>query len=95
MFKTVITAAALLIPAVAVAEEAPKQSFVYQGVTYTYTTQIQNGAKILKGSAYNGKVPFELKVAKGVVNGTFDKAPVSFDLHEVERLDAKDFVEVK
>jgi hypothetical protein len=92
MFKIAIAAAALLLPTVVIAEEAPKQSFVYQGVTYTYTTQTQNGAKILKGSAFNGKVPFELKVTKGTVTGTFNQAPVTFDLHEVQHLDAKEVV---
>jgi hypothetical protein len=92
MLKIAIAAAALLLPVVASAEEAPKQSFVYQGVTYTYTTEVQNGAKILKGSAYNGKVPFELKVTKAGVSGTFNRAPVSFDMHEVQHLDSKDVV---
>jgi hypothetical protein len=92
MLKIAIAAAALLLPAVVSAEEAPKQSFVYQGVTYTYTTEVQNGTKILKGSAYNGKVPFELKVTKAGVSGTFNRAPVSFDMHEVQHLDSKDVV---
>jgi len=92
MFKFVLAAAALALPSVAFADEAPKQSFVYQGVTYTYTTQVQNGAKVLKGSAFNGKVPFELKVTKAGVTGTFNSAPVSFDLHEVEHLEAKEVV---
>ncbi|RVU07882.1 hypothetical protein EOE18_02055 [Novosphingobium umbonatum] len=93
MFKTVIAAAALLLPVAAFAEEAPKQSFVYQGVTYTYTSEMQNGTKILRGSAYNGKVPFELKVTKAGVTGTFNRAPVSFDLHEVEHIEGKSVVE--
>ncbi|NBC37460.1 hypothetical protein GTZ99_12970 [Novosphingobium sp. FSY-8] len=88
MFKTLFAAAALFaIPAVASAEEAPKQSFVYQGVTYTYTTEVQNGTKILRGSAYNGKVPFELRVTKTGVSGSFNRQPVAFDLHEVQHLD--------
>lgn len=94
MFKTVIAAAAFaLLPTVAFAEEAPKQSFTYQGVTYTYTSEVQNGVKVLKGSAYNGKVPFELKVTKNGVSGTFNRAPVNFDMHEVQHLDNKDIVE--
>ncbi len=91
MLKIAIAAAALALPAVAMAEEAPK-SFVYQGVTYTYTTEMQGNTKILKGSAYNGKVPFELKVTKDGVIGTFNRAPVDFDMHEVQHLDAKDVV---
>lgn len=94
MFKTVIAAAAVaLLPTVAFADEAPKQSFTYQGVTYTYTSEIQNGVKVLKGSAYNGKVPFELKVTKNGVSGTFNRAPVDFDMHEVQHLDSKDIDE--
>lgn len=94
MFKTMFAAAALLaVPAIAHADEAPRQSFVYQGVTYTYTSEMKDGVKVLKGSAYNGKVPFELKVTKAGVSGTFNSAPVSFDMHEVQHLDAKDIVE--
>lgn len=98
MFKTMFAAVALLAvpaiaPAIAYADEAPKQSFVYQGVTYTYTSEMKDGVKVLKGSAYNGKVPFELKVTKAGVSGTFNSAPVSFDMHEVQHLDAKDIVE--
>ena len=93
MFKIVLAAVALTLPAVALADEAPKQSFVYQGVTYTYTTEVQGGTKVLKGSAYNGKVPFELKVTKNGVTGTFNRAPVTFDMHEVQHLDSKAVVE--
>ncbi|HWU03985.1 MAG TPA: hypothetical protein VN222_14695 [Novosphingobium sp.] len=90
MFKTLFAAAALLaVPAIASAEEAPKQSFVYQGVTYTYTSQIEGNTKILRGTAYNGKVPFELRVSKNGVSGTFNRAPVDFDLHEVQHIDSK------
>ena len=93
MLKIAIAAAALVLPAVAMAEEAPKQSFVYQGVTYSYTTtEMQGGAKILKGTANNGKVPFELKVTKDGVSGTFNRAPVTFDMHEVQHLETKDVV---
>ena len=92
MLKIAIAAAAFALPAVAMAQEAPKQSFVYQGVTYSYTTEMQGGAKILKGTANNGKVPFELKVTKDGVSGTFNRAPVTFDMHEVQHLDAKDVV---
>jgi hypothetical protein len=89
MFKTLIAAVALLgIPAIAYAEEAPK-TFVYQGVTYTYTSATEGSAKILRGSAYNGKVPFELRVTKSGVTGTFNREPVTFDLHEVQHLEEK------
>jgi hypothetical protein len=43
----------------------------------------------LKGSANNGKVPFELRVSKAGVTGSFNHTPVEFDLHEVEHIDAK------
>lgn len=92
MIKTVFTAAALAVSAFATttfAAEAPKQSFVYQGVTYVYTSEVKDGVKTLRGTAANGKVPFELKVTKAGVTGTFDRAPVTFDLHEVEHLDSK------
>jgi len=93
MIKTIFAAAALAgFATSAVAAEAPKKSFVYEGVTYVYTTEVKDGVKTLRGTAANGKVPFELKVTKAGVSGTFDRAPVTFDLHEVEHVDSKDVI---
>ena len=93
MIKTFFAAAAFAgFATSAIAAEAPKQSFQYQGVTYVYTAEVKDGVKTLRGTTANGKVPFELKVTKAGVTGTFDRTPVTFDLHEVEHIDSKDVV---
>jgi hypothetical protein len=76
MFKTIFAAAALFaIPTVASAEAAPKQSFSYEGVDYSYTVETKGDVRILKGTAEKGAVPFELRVAKGNVTGTINYTP--------------------
>jgi len=86
-----ITAAALLLaaPAVATAAEADAGSFTYQGVKYDYTAEQQGEVKVLKGSAYAGKVPFELRVTKRTVTGRFNGRPVSFDVKDVKPIASK------
>ena len=59
MIKTFALAAAALVvaaPAVAGAE-----TFKHKGVEYNYTTEQQDGEQVLRGTAYSGKVPFELR----------------------------------
>jgi len=96
MLKMFVVAALLAVPVIApqvvFAAEAPRQSFVYQGVTYVYTAEVKDGVRTLRGTAANGTMPFELKVTKAGVVGSFDQAPVSFDLHEVEHLAGKDVI---
>lgn len=86
-----ITAAALLLaaPAAASAAEGETGSFTYQGVKYDYTAEQQGEVKVLKGSAYAGKVPFELKVTKRSVTGRFNGRPVSFDVKDVKPIASK------
>ena len=48
------------------AAEPETGSFTYQGVKYDYTAEQQGEVKVLKGSAYAGKVPFRSElVARG------------------------------
>lgn len=83
MFKTVaLTAAALLVAAPAVASA---DSFKHKGVEYSYTTETKDGEQILRGTAYSGKVPFELRVRKKTVEGTFNNKPVVFSLTEAKK----------
>lgn len=86
-----ITAAALLLaaPAAASAAEPDAGSFTYQGVKYDYTAEQQGDVKVLKGSAYAGKVPFELRVTKRTVTGRFNGRPVSFDVKDVKPVTSK------
>jgi hypothetical protein len=87
-----ITAAALLLAApaaVANAAEPDAGSFTYQGVKYDYTAEQQGDVKVLKGSAYAGKVPFELRVNKRTVTGRFNGRPVSFDVKDVKPIASK------
>lgn len=82
-----ITAAMLLaaIPTAAnAAEEAGKGTFTYKGVEYAYTAEQQGDVKVLKGTAYAGKVPFELRVSKRSVTGRFNNRPVAFDIKDVK-----------
>ncbi len=86
-----ITAAALFlaVPAVANAAEPEVGSFTFQGVKYDYTAEQDGDVKVLKGSAYAGKVPFELRVNKRTVNGRFNGRPVSFNLKDVKPVASK------
>jgi len=87
-----ITAAALLLAApaaVANAAEPDAGTFTYQGVKYDYTAEQKGDVKVLKGSAYAGKVPFELRVNKRTVTGRFNGRPVSFDVKDVKPIASK------
>jgi len=90
MIKTVLAAAAAVLIATPVfAAEPENGSFTYQGVKYDYTAEQQGEVKVLKGSAYAGKVPFELKVTKRSVTGRFNGRPVSFDVKDVKPIASK------
>lgn len=80
-------AAALVLAAPAVASaQAQADSFAYKGVSYSYTTETKGEEKIVRGTAYAGKVPFELHIRKKSVEGTFNDRPVSFTLNDVKKL---------
>ncbi|OYW49742.1 MAG: hypothetical protein B7Y36_01815 [Novosphingobium sp. 28-62-57] len=90
MIKTAIAlAAAVLVSAPAIAAEGETGSFTYQGVKYDYTAEQQGEVKVLKGSAYAGKVPFELRVTKRTVTGRFNGRPVTFDVKDVKPIASK------
>ncbi len=90
MIKTVLAAAAAVLIATPVfAAEPETGSFTYQGVKYDYTAEQQGEVKVLKGSAYAGKVPFELKVTKRSVTGRVNGRPVSFDVKDVKPIASK------
>lgn len=83
MIKTfALTAAALLVAAPAVANA---DTFKHKGVEYSYTTENKDGEQVVRGTAYSGKVPFELHVRKKVVEGTFNNKPVTFSLAEAKK----------
>ena len=84
-----IAAAALLIaaPVVATAKDADSANqFSHQGVTYQYTTEVTGSERIIRGSAFAGKVPFELHVKGKVVSGTFNHQPVEFTQAEAKSM---------
>ena len=88
-FKTFSkTAAALLLaaPAVALAGEPAANRFSHEGVSYQYTTEVTGGERIIRGTAFAGKVPFELHVRKNIVTGTFNHQPVEFTQGEARTL---------
>ncbi|OYU37189.1 hypothetical protein [Novosphingobium sp. PASSN1] len=84
-FQIAAAAALIAAPAFAQAEEA-KAQFSHEGVTYTYTTQVSGGERVIRGSAFNGKAPFELHVRGRYVTGTFNNQPVDFTQAEAKAL---------
>ena len=40
----------------------------------------------MRGTAYAGKVPFELHIHKKTVTGTFNDKPVEFELADVQKM---------
>lgn len=88
-FFAIAAVAFLAAPVAASAAEADAGSFTYKGVKYDYTAEQQGDVKVLKGSAYAGKVPFELRVTKRAVTGNFNGRPVSFDVKDVKPITNK------
>lgn len=84
-FQIAAAAALIAVPALAQAEDAGAK-FTHEGVTYVYTTQVANGERVIKGSAFNGKAPFELHVRGRYVTGTFNSQPVEFTQAEAKAL---------
>ncbi|MDF8333966.1 hypothetical protein [Novosphingobium cyanobacteriorum] len=79
-------AVAFLAAPAAFAAEAEDGAFAHKGVQYSYTTEEAAGEKVIRGTAYAGKVPFELHVRKKTVTGTFNNRPVEFRLADVKKL---------
>jgi len=81
LFLPVLAATALTLPVVAHAESAPV-SFVRDGVTYIYTSEMVDGRMVLAGKADGA--PFRLIVSENRVSGEFNYKPVRFPLSEVD-----------
>ncbi len=79
-----VAAVALAVPAVAQAEEAAVRTFVHDGVEYSYTTEVKGNARILRGTADNGRTPFVLRVTDRRVDGSFDGNAVQFSRARVQ-----------
>jgi len=89
MLKTALIAATLLVsaaPSLALAAADDAGAFTHKGVDYNYTTEDKGGDKVVRGTAYAGKVPFELHIHKKSVTGTFNNKPVEFELADVQKL---------
>lgn len=84
MLRKLIFAAAALValPASAQAESVTR-AFTYDGVDYTYTTNMTGDVRAVEGIAGNGK-RFKLIVRGSRVSGTFNNRPVHFTLSEVK-----------
>jgi hypothetical protein len=82
-FQIAAAAALIAAPALAHADEAGAQ-FTHEGVTYTYTTANAKGERVIRGTAFNGKAPFELHVRGRYVTGTFNSQPVEFTQAEAK-----------
>lgn len=78
MIKPLILAAALLVPAAAIAAPA-EQSFVHEGETYVYTVSTDKaGRTVLDGTSTPGATPFHYVVDGRQVDGWSGSQPVSF-----------------
>ncbi len=90
MIKFALLAATLIAsatPSLALAAGNETGQFTNKGVDYKYTTtDDKSGDKIVRGTAYAGKVPFELHIHKKTVTGTFNNKPVEFELSDVKKL---------
>jgi hypothetical protein len=89
MIKFALLAATLIAsatPSLALAAGNETGQFTNKGVDYSYTTEDKAGDKIVRGTAYAGKVPFELHIHKKTVTGTFNNKPVEFELSDVKKL---------
>ncbi len=89
MLKTALIAATLLVsaaPSLALAATDDASQFTHKGVDYSYSTEDNGGDKVVRGTAYAGKVPFELHIHKKTVTGTFNNKPVEFELNDVKKL---------
>ena len=72
-------AAAISSPALA---EPETGSFKHEGYTYVYEVKEQGSTQLISGRRYPGAVPFSLRVRDGVVSGTSNGTPVTFDVSE-------------
>jgi hypothetical protein len=89
MIKIALLSATLLAvaaPAMAIAASDDAGQFTNKGVDYKYTTEEKGGDQIVRGTAYAGKVPFELHIHKKTVTGTFNNKPVEFELSDVKKM---------
>lgn len=77
MSKFLFAAAAAMLTFTAPAAFAAENSFTYEGVTYTYSTTVEDGAKIIEGKGDSG-AKFRMRVKNGWVDGYFDLTRVSF-----------------
>lgn len=84
-FQIAAAAALIAAPALVHAEEAGAK-FTHEGVTYQYTTQVAGGERVIRGAAFNGKVPFELHVRGRFVTGSFNHQPVEFSQAEAKAM---------
>jgi hypothetical protein len=81
------TVLAATAPSLALAAGNETGQFTNKGVDYSYTTEDKAGGdKIVRGTAYAGKVPFELHIHKKTVTGTFNNKPVEFELSDVKKM---------
>jgi hypothetical protein len=87
--STIMLAAALsfVSPAMAAAEKPEMTQFTHKGVTYAYTVTQRGAIKVLRGTAYDGRVPFTLRVSSKAVSGEFYGHPVAFSLKSVRPVD--------
>jgi len=86
-FQFATVALLVATPVVASAKDADAANqFSHHGVTYQYTTEVTGSERVIRGSAYAGKVPFELHVKGNLVSGTFNHQSVEFTQSEAKSM---------
>ena len=76
-FLTAALLAAIAIPAVASAEDAPQRRFTRDGETFVYTSAVKGDKTVLTGRAYPSGRDFALTVRGNRVRGFSGGVPVS------------------
>jgi len=80
LFK--IAAGAFAFLATSTLASAEPVTFQRDGVAYTYTVTHTRSGQLVRGTADNGRVPFDLYVGKTRVTGTYDGRPVRFPVSD-------------
>jgi hypothetical protein len=75
----------ILVAAVAITTPALAESFVHQGITYSYSVEQRGNLRVISGEDSQHRA-YTLRVSKNWVDGTVDGSPVSFSIRDVVRL---------
>lgn len=89
MLKSLLIVASLAtvgISSAAISAPAETQTFVHDGVTYTYSVEQKANSRVLRGTAGKSGEPFVLYVTDRKISGTVNGRYVSFTPSDVKPL---------